>query len=236
VFILSSVRSGSTLLRCLLNSHPDLCAPSELHLRHLRVTLDDEYAERAMAAIGYSVAELEHLLWDRLLHNLLTASGKQIIVDKSPSNVRIWRRLQQCWPQARYIVLRRHPGAIVDSIVRADDGRDEAIATEQVAWFVTELDAASATLDEVTTLTYEELTAAPAATCRRLCDFLGVTWDPAMLHYGRHDHGPFTYGIGDWSINIRSGRVQRASPPPATISPELVALCHRWGYESPRPA
>ena len=36
-FILSSVRSGSTLLRLLLDSHPDICAPHEMHLRGIGV-------------------------------------------------------------------------------------------------------------------------------------------------------------------------------------------------------
>src|SRR3954470_10054533 len=37
VFVLSSVRSGSTLLRVLLNSHSQIRAPHELHLRTLQV-------------------------------------------------------------------------------------------------------------------------------------------------------------------------------------------------------
>jgi hypothetical protein len=32
-FVLSSVRSGSTLLRLILDSHPEICSPHELHLR-----------------------------------------------------------------------------------------------------------------------------------------------------------------------------------------------------------
>ncbi|XDO64283.1 sulfotransferase [Streptomyces sp. RLB1-33] len=39
VFVLSSVRSGSTLLRVLLNSHSQIRAPHEMHLRTVHVHL-----------------------------------------------------------------------------------------------------------------------------------------------------------------------------------------------------
>jgi hypothetical protein len=81
-FILSSIRSGSTLLRCLLNSHPMICAPHELHLGHVAVTVDTDYASLGMSLLGYSTADLQRLLWDRILHTVLAASGKAVIVDK----------------------------------------------------------------------------------------------------------------------------------------------------------
>ena len=40
VFILCTLRSGSTLLRVLLNSHSQIHGPHELHLRYVSVTLD----------------------------------------------------------------------------------------------------------------------------------------------------------------------------------------------------
>ncbi len=232
VFILSPIRSGSTLLRCLLNSHPEVYAPHELHLGHLTVKQDSEYVELAMKTLGLSPRELEYMLWDRLLHRLLTASGKRLIVDKSPSNVWIWRRIVECWPQARFIILRRHPAAIAESIVRANDGRDSEEANALVCRFAQALDEASQELSDTFNVTYEELTSAPRETCERLCSFLGVRWEPKMLDYGRFDHGPFVYGIGDWSDRIRSGRVHHhgAIPSAAQIPESLRDLCKRWGY------
>ncbi|MCZ9341292.1 sulfotransferase, partial [Streptomyces sp. TRM76130] len=49
VFVISSVRSGSTLLRVLLNSHPDVRAPHEMHLRTVTVGLTKPYTKKAMA-------------------------------------------------------------------------------------------------------------------------------------------------------------------------------------------
>ncbi|MFJ2777553.1 sulfotransferase family protein [Kitasatospora sp. NPDC087315] len=234
VFVLSPIRSGSTLLRCLLGSHPDVHAPHELHLGGLTVTVDDEFTDLAMRTLGLGREDLEHLLWDRLLHRQLTEAGKTVLVEKSPGNVFIWQRLVDCWPDARYIILRRHPVAIADSIRRAGDATDLAEAAVTVDKFATALDEAAAYVPTSVSVTYEQLTAEPETTCKALCEYIGIPWRPAMLDYGRHDHGPFVYGIGDWSPQIASGRIQEATPPPAhaDIPPLLKHWCERWGHSA----
>src|SRR3954447_5405486 len=64
-FVLCSVRSGSTLLRVLLDSHSRICAPHELHLRDISVAIRTEYADRALREVGLEPSRLEYLLWDR---------------------------------------------------------------------------------------------------------------------------------------------------------------------------
>jgi hypothetical protein len=53
-----------------------------------------------------------------------------------------------------------------------------------------------------------------------------------MLDYGEFSHGKFKAGLGDWSENIKSGRVQAPSAPPAAdeIPPELVEISRKWDY------
>ncbi|WP_369182868.1 sulfotransferase [Streptomyces sp. Y1] len=232
VFLLSPIRSGSTLLRCLLGSHPDVHAPHELHLAGYTVAVDDEFTDLSMRTLGLTRTDLEHLLWDRLLHRQLTEAGKSVLVEKSPGNVFIWQRLAACWPQARYIVLRRHPVAIADSIRRAGDADDLAEAAVTVDKFAAALDEAAANLPSTVHVTYEQLTADPEATCKALCEHIGIPWDQSMLDYGCHDHGPFVYGIGDWSPQIASGRIQAATPPPEApdVPPLLNSWCQKWGY------
>jgi hypothetical protein len=110
----------------LLDSHPMICAPHELNLGHVKITIDTDYASLGMSLLGYSAAELQGLLWDRVLHTVLARSGKTVIVDKSPSNVWIHRHLWEYWPYARLMVLRRHPADIAASIVRTKDSPDLA--------------------------------------------------------------------------------------------------------------
>src|SRR5262249_18840424 len=110
------------------------------HLRYLNAVVDSEYTLLAMTTLGYTHNELRRMLWDRVLHDQLRRSGKRVIVDKSPSNAFIVDELRRCWPDARFIVLRRHPAAIARSIVNAGDGRDEAAATGEILRYAAALD------------------------------------------------------------------------------------------------
>lgn len=237
VFILSSIRSGSTLVRCLLNSHSMIYSPHELHLRYLRVHVQSEYTRLSLDALGLGRADLRYLLWDRYLHALLVGSDKSILVEKSPSNLYIFADLLSCWPDARFVFLRRHPVSIVKSIADARDGRDESQATDLVVRVVRLMEDALQAVPDSEVVRYEDLTVDPEAVCRRLCGFLQVPYEPSMLAYGRFDHGPFTYGIGDWSDRIHSGRVHRAPTPLGSgrASGALEEACRRWGYSDAYP-
>jgi hypothetical protein len=233
VFVISSVRSGSTLLRVLLNSHPSIRAPHEMHLRTLRVDQTKPYTEKAMTQLGLDQEELEHLLWDRLLHRELEHSGKELIVDKTPGNALIWRRLHKAWPEARYVFLLRHPASMVSSLIngRPDRKMDETV--DEIKLYTDAVEEARSALPGLT-VRYEDLTADPVRVTHDLCAFLGVTWDPGMLNYGKQEHGPFQAYIGDWSDNIKSGKIQTARelPPPSEVPDELREVTRRWGYVS----
>jgi hypothetical protein len=230
-FILCSVRSGSTLLRVLLSSHSMIHCPHELHLRYIGVTPLKPYARKALREVGLDRRRLRYLLWDRVLQRELAASGKRLLVNKTPNDVFIADRIRECWPDARFIFLLRHPGAIARSrqALRPQDSPERNAQT--VARYCSAVEAARRTYGGIT-IRYEELAADPEATTRRLCQFLGVPWEPRMLDYGDFVHGAFKAGLGDWSENIRSGRVQVPAPAPAEheIPAELIELCRAWGY------
>ena len=231
VFVLSPVRSGSTLLRVLLDTHTRMCAPHELHLRGLQVTAPKAFVEPAMAAVGLDQRELEHLLWDRVLHLLLEQTGKDTVVDKTPGNVFVWERLAECWSEARFIFLLRHPAAIVDSLARAWPSRRRPRIEHQVLGYALAIERARESLAGQV-VRYEDLVSRPERTTREVCDFLALPWEPQMLDYGRDDHGPLVAGLGDWGDKILSGQVQPARPLPAeplTLA-ELRDVVGAWGY------
>jgi hypothetical protein len=231
VFVLSSVRSGSTLLRVLLNSHSRIRAPHEMHLRTLHVHLAREFTAEAMKELALDKEELEHVLWDRVLHLELARSGKDVIVDKTPPNTLIWPRLHRCWPHARYVILLRHPGAVVTSLTRRRSDPDPEQISAEVLDYSEKLEEARRQLDGHV-LTYEDLTAEPEQTTRGLCSYLGVPWEAGMLDYGHQDHGVFRPHLGDWSSDIRSGRIHQArTADPAVHLPErLTEIAKTWGY------
>ncbi|WP_326721338.1 sulfotransferase [Streptomyces sp. NBC_00243] len=232
VFVLSAPRSGSTLLRVLLNSHSQLHSPHETHFRRITVRFTTEPANQAMQAAGHNLADVEHILWDRLLHRELALSGKEFLVEKTPSNVFVWNRLATCWPDARFVFLIRHPYSIARSW---HEGAPEARPMEEAVRHTREY---MRTLEQARqhlpghSIRYEDLTADPESATRALCERLGIPWEPTMTEYGRHDHGEFTKGIGDWTDKIKSGSVQagRPLPEPGEIPEGLRPMAKAWGY------
>lgn len=232
-FVICSVRSGSTLLRVLLDSHSRIHSPQELHLRDLSVKIKSDYATKALGEIGMDEEYMRFLLWDRLLHRELAAAGKDVLVNKTPNDVFIVDVIARCWSDARFIYLLRHPGSIERSRQQTRPQDSPERNARMVLRYGSAIEQARAAHPGIT-VRYEELTADPHDATRRLCAFLGVEWEPAMVDYGRFEHGRLRPGLGDWKEKIRSGAVQEADPPPPldAIHPLLHELCVAWGYES----
>jgi LPS sulfotransferase NodH len=230
-FILCSPRSGSTLLRVILNSHSQIHAPPELHVRSLAVEFTSRWGYGAMLARGLDTKPLEYLLWDRVLHRELTNSGKEHIVVKTPNDVFGVRRILECWPDARFIFLLRHPAAIVRSRVALRPRIDRERNCRRILRFCEALERARRRYPGHT-VRYEDLTEDPQTVTQGVCEFLGVPWEAEMLDYGRFDHGEYDAGVGDWADKIRSGRVQPAEalPEPEEVPPALRDIAAAWGY------
>jgi len=239
VFIFSSPRSGSTLLRVVLGSHSELYAPPELPLKHLGVRADTEWIKASLDGLGLTTEDLEHMLWDRVLAEALRRSGKPRLVVKTPSNGLVWERIAACWPDAQYVFLLRHPAATVASLHSSFDPAwrpEEAGSMEESVArglrYMNVVEEARSALPGLT-VRYEDLTASPEPVVRELCEFLGVPFEPGMLEYGRFGHAGFTPGLGDSSLNIRSGRIQPPAPLPEEIPSGLAEICAAWGYPHP---
>ncbi len=140
-FLLSSPRSGSTLLRVMLAGHPALFSPPELHLlpfstmaersRHLQTTHLGEGLQRALMELLNLDVEASRTMIEAWVEQdlpirevyatLQKRAGSRLLVDKSPSHSAhrvILARAERLFKQARYIHLVRHPYAVIESFVR----------------------------------------------------------------------------------------------------------------------
>ncbi|MFF0458923.1 sulfotransferase family protein [Streptomyces mexicanus] len=235
VFIISSVRSGSTLLRMMLGAHSRLHAPHELHLGRIDVICNNWHSQRAMSTLGLERGDLEHLLWDRVLHRELVRSGKDVVVEKTPANAFMYERIRDCWPDARFVLLLRHPESIARSWHESDPvKRPYDTAVRDALRYMEAVEQARAAGLGGCTVRYEDITAEPERQMRRLCAFLDVDYEPGMLHYGRKGGSELVRGLGDWRDNIRTGTVQpgRRLPKDDEIAAPLRPLCAAWGYTS----
>jgi hypothetical protein len=232
-FVLCTLRSGSTLLRVLLNSHSQLHAPHEIHLRYISASLEKKWSERSMKEMGLDEKALKYLLWDRILDRELASSGKPYLVTKTPNDVFIADQIRECWPDSRFIFLLRHPAMIARSRQKliGAQGEDQDKNVALIRRYCEALDSARKTYEGLT-VRYEELTADPATQCQRITDYLDVPWEPGMLDYGDKDHGRFRSGLGDWADKIKTGQVQPPEPLPAPedVPEPLRDVAARWGY------
>jgi hypothetical protein len=246
VIVLSPARAGSTLLRMILGSHSALYAPPELPLAQLVLRAETPWIRTSLKELQITTHEVNYLLWDRVLADALSRSDKPTIVLKTPSNVLIWRDIAACWPDARFIFLLRHPASSVASLNASFDvawhpgetGRLAESAAKALR-YMTSLEEARRALPGHT-VRYEDLTAEPATQTRKLCEFLGLPFEPGMLEYGQFGHGRIAAGLGDASAKLKSGRIQAAALPPLGMAPgsegfpdELVQMCQTWGYVVP---
>ena len=213
-FLLSAPRSGSTLLRVMLDGHPALFCPPELHLlpfdtmqereAGLAATYLGEGLQRAFMELMGLDAEGSKAFVDELTAQdlpiqqvygrLQALANGRLLVDKSPSYGADMETLQQAealFEGARYIFLVRHPYAVIDSCVRIRLERLFGVSDVDPYEFAEQVWAAinGNVLDFLRRVEperqllvrYEELVSTPAAVAQRLCGFLGIPFDEAVL-------------------------------------------------------
>jgi Sulfotransferase family len=130
VFVLCAGRSGSTLLRFLLDAHPDLACPPETNIPALcgqlatvwsliegaplsanRGDEPPEIPDAAIAGVRDTV--------DRMVGSYLVRRGKQRYCDKSLGTARFAYLLTRIWPESRFLCLYRHPMDVIASGIEA---------------------------------------------------------------------------------------------------------------------
>ena len=126
VFVLCMGRSGSTLLRFLLDAHPALACPPETSLPALCGQLAVVWslvegaplaAERDAAPSRVpdaAVAGIRRML-DEMTGSYLARRGKRLFCDKSLGSARVADLLTQIYPGARFLCLYRHPMDVIRS-------------------------------------------------------------------------------------------------------------------------
>jgi protein-tyrosine sulfotransferase len=133
VFVLCAGRSGSTLLRFLLDAHPDLACPPETRLPWLARQLATAWAviedagpsgqsangSSADAAISAPVAAGLRRSLDPMMTSYLQRRGKRRYCDKSLGAAQHAGLLLKIWPQTRFICLYRHPMDVIASGIEA---------------------------------------------------------------------------------------------------------------------
>ena len=234
VFVLCAGRSGSTLLRFLLDAHPDLACPPETRLPWLARQLAIAWAviedagppgsangSSDDAAISAPVAEGLRRSLDPMMTSYLQRRGKRRYCDKSLGAAQHAGLLLKIWPEARFICLYRHPMDVIASGIEASpwgltsygfepyigsppDNNVAALARYWLDYTTSIVAAEEHFTDRCLPVRYEDLVTDPDGQIARIFEFIGATPAPGIV---ARCFGPGhqRFGPGDYKIWNTSG-------------------------------
>src|SRR5215470_6456055 len=208
VFVICHGRSGSTLLRFLLDAHPEIACPPETNVPALCAQLATVWSLIEGAPLSANRGDEPPVVPDaaiagiRATMNMMVGSylerrGKTPYCDKSLGTARFADLLDRVYPDARFLCLYRHPMDVIASGVEACPwglngyGFDPYIATTPgnavLALARFWADSVAVTLaaeegfaDSCLRVRYEDLVTDPEGTAKGIFEFLGAAPAPGI--------------------------------------------------------
>lgn len=255
VFLIGAPRSGSTLLTRMLGAHSMIHAPAEPHLltplAHLGYYESVERAPYdpviARAGIREVVADMPRgeadyldslrAYTDSVYEKLLAPSGRALLLDKTPAYALVLDFVARLYPDAKYVVLTRHPLAVWSSYVTSFFDGDHDVAHNHNPLMERYVPAIARFLRErpvqLHHVRYEEMVSDPEAHMEALCGYLGLPFEAGMVNYGDQDGNQRSAarGLGDPMTVARQSRPTTDSlakwARDMTGYPDKVAQCEQ---------
>jgi hypothetical protein len=193
ILVIGSPRSGTTLLRMILDSHPRISCGEETHfLRELEPITGKHW--RMLEPYGFPKDYwLERIrgLYTGFQADYLARRGKARWAEKDPTYTLLLPYIGELFPDALYLHLVRDGHDVVASY-RDRWGYKAAARVARGEWkrYVTAARAlrTGPAADRYLEVRYEDLVADPEGVLRPLFAFLGEAWDPAVLRFDEQQH------------------------------------------------
>ncbi|NIA13551.1 MAG: hypothetical protein GWP08_05675 [Nitrospiraceae bacterium] len=236
LFVIGAPRSGTTMLERMLSSHSMILGGPEPHLltplAHLGVwdKVDKAPYDHVLAAESQKlfVQELpnkEQDYWnacraycDVLYGRYLSTSDKSICLDKTPAYGLVVPFMMKVFPDAKYVLLSRHPLAIFSSFANSFFDGNYQVAQDHnpiLNRYVPALAAvARQTEIPIIHVRYEDLVKDPEGWMERIYAYIGVPFERESIDYGKRKDGAAETkpkGLGDPIGVNRHSRPQTGS-------------------------
>lgn len=246
IFVIGQFRSGTTLLRYLLDSHSRLaCPPESDFIAVLRPVVEDPRSAIGLESLGFDEEHVRLRLRafsSYFFESYAVSRDKPRWADKSPLYVDHVGFLHWLYPEAQFVMLHRFPLDQIHSHTRGGtfaheplqpyvrEGEDLRIAGARY-WAektLRLLEFEEAQPAETIRIRYEDLCDRPEEVLRSLFLFLDEPWEPGILQLGDfdHDHGREAGTVAASSAISWSGGHYRDWPH------EIVETCSTLTKES----
>ena len=212
-FVCGVTRSGTTLLRLMLDSHPDVAIPGETHWVPKLIKAFERSKQTGEDAANLAIDHKRwgdfHLDADELrtrikgLHPVTAADsirafymlyaereGKSRYGDKTPGYVKEMRRIQRVLPEARFVHIIRDGRDVSLSHLRMNWG-PETYAESARLWRnrIRKARKMAPSVNHYMEIHFEDLVSDTEGTLRRVCEFIDLEFDPVMLTYHERAEG-----------------------------------------------
>jgi hypothetical protein len=227
VIILGYKRSGTSLLRVILNSHPDIAIGPEVKFMQKAVkrypktfeefkklsqqsAADFKYDDDTLLKIYNSSSGPGELMknWCMAYKNI---TGKKIWGDKTPQNFKYLKMLSKKFPNSLYIHIVRHPFDVIKSSMKR--GQYNGVQTI-LAWFVSNMNVRFVKKKNYYFFRYEDFVKDTSKYIDHILEELGVEKIDLLSIYQDKDHGRIAEG-DSWNKPIfndnRSNKNQKLS-------------------------
>jgi hypothetical protein len=193
IFLVGCHRSGTSLLRILLDSHPRISAGPEDPLLFYLSLLDNDFWRSTLRGNGYTEEEwLTRLrgFFEDFQSRYAQSQGKTRWADKNPEHSLIIGFLDKLYPNCQVVHIVRNPRDVIASN-RVKYGKKRG-AFYGGRWVEhvrsAESDGAKLGSDRFRTIRYEDLVADPEKVLRDLVAWLGEPWSDEVLRFGERTH------------------------------------------------
>ena len=212
-FILGCARSGTSLVSRMLNQHPRIAVPYESHLYNTFYTWlkyygsleDDANIDRLITDIlatdvmnDWDPQLSREEVWPQIktrdfggvVQAILSAyarkNGKPCWGEKTPQHAFFWDAINSAIPEARVIHIVRDGRDVALSLLNARFGPKTVYGCAHF-WnrYLDQMERIKGTVkpENLFEVQYERLLEEPETELRKICDFLGESYEPSMLEF-----------------------------------------------------
>jgi Sulfotransferase family len=222
IFVVGTMRSGSTLFRLVLDAHPNIAICEETGfvggLMAAKEIPNWARGRNWFERLGFTEQEFDARLRDfysGMFERHARSQGKSRWGEKTPFHSRYIAQMAALFPEAVFVAIVRHPGAVTQSLV---DKFHYETSDAVTYWDSTNKEILRRGLeladDRFALLRYEDLVEHSEETLHELVDFLGEPWSDDLLR-----HNDVQAARGTPRISAGSTR---------TRDPISTDRAHRW--------